>query len=154
MEPGNRFLIFAARLLAIVGLFALFGVYCGHAHAADKTCYDCLTRAGDWSATKAKGDIIVCQPAGWKWGKAEADPKRYKVVRFCDLTKAEAEALGAHKTDKDGNPTNELKFKAFTAMDVPLIVNKSTDQVVTATDAKAAVKADSMETLALPGGVK
>ena len=131
---GNWFIKFAAFVLAVVGLFALFAVTCARAE-----CFDCLTRASDWQEAKfadrkVKGDIVTCQPAGFKYTANERG--LYTVERLCDITPAEA---SAEQVDKDGLLIGKKRFKTMTAMGQILIIDKVTDQIITPADAKAAV---------------
>lgn len=136
-------------LVAILAFASRPGAYAG-----EETCWECLTRATEWRAGKAAGDIIVCQPAGSAWGAADKDASRYAIVTICGATEAEAMVLSAPITDATGAPTNECRFTAIVVGENPVITDKTTSLAVTPSDAKAAVEAEKFDLFAIPAEVE
>jgi hypothetical protein len=145
----KHFIRACVGVLLVVALLAFFAVTCGQARAE---CFDCLTRASEWKDTKFegrkdKGDIVSCQPAGFQFTASERG--FYNVERICDISPAEATALSAEQIDKDGRLVGKKRFKTMTALNLILVIDKVTDQVVSPADAKAAVEADAAKAVEL-----
>jgi hypothetical protein len=139
---GDNVIRYSAVLLALFGLFALFGVTCKPAKA---DCYECIVPV--WAADAkaparaADGDIIACKPCGSPWGKKELDVKKFKLVRI-DAKPEEVHALTAPVTDADGNTIKKRRFKAVKVDDKVVIGDSVSSMAVTASEAKAIVEAD------------
>src|SRR5574343_1452303 len=134
---------FACRLLLAA---ALWFIWFGVTRAGEIGCYECLTRA--IPSTRA-GEIVICQPEGWQWGKKEKTAP-FKPVKICGLSAKQAELISQpYKVNGETVYTHRfIYWEALEEGEPGVIGDQVSGQAVTPAEVEA-LSLEDLETFTL-----